>query len=141
MYTLVYSSRANYLFAENELIDLLKKARQFNSVHGITGMLLYHNESFLQVLEGEEKAVFDLYETRIKEDDRHSQVELIADAPVQERVFDEWLMGFNYLRDTDAAPMEGFTTFLETGRFSDRQIVEDPNLAQELLLLFRDSKF
>ena len=52
IYQLVYISAANHEFTEKELHELLSKARKNNESYGITGMLLYHQGSFIQALEG-----------------------------------------------------------------------------------------
>ncbi len=53
MIHLCYVSTAKYLMTQEELLKLLNVARQSNSKLGITGMLLYKDMSFLQVIEGE----------------------------------------------------------------------------------------
>lgn len=52
MYHLIYTSYAIEPFDEAKLIELLKKARENNRLLDITGMLLYVNGKFMQVLEG-----------------------------------------------------------------------------------------
>lgn len=60
MIQLVYMSAALWRPTRSDLVTLLAKARQNNSQLGVTGMLLYHDGSFMQVLEGEEPAVIGL---------------------------------------------------------------------------------
>ncbi|MBA3273301.1 MAG: BLUF domain-containing protein [Chthoniobacterales bacterium] len=67
---LVYASIANEDFSPEQLIDLLATSRRNNDASGITGMLLYKDRRFLQVLEGSEAAVRATY-ARIKRDPRH----------------------------------------------------------------------
>ncbi len=62
MFSLTYVSSAVRPFAEDELADLLAVSRQNNARLGITGMLLYKDGNFMQVLEGEEAEVRTLYE-------------------------------------------------------------------------------
>jgi hypothetical protein len=54
---LVYASAAAVPFTIAQLESLLTKARRKNSLCDVTGMLLYHEGSFFQVLEGPEAAV------------------------------------------------------------------------------------
>jgi len=49
---LSYTSIASHLMAHDELIQLLQEARENNRKRGITGMLLYMEGCFFQVLEG-----------------------------------------------------------------------------------------
>ena len=57
MFQLIYASAAVKPFTPQELTVLLAKARKKNSSMDISGMLLYHAGSFLQVLEGPDDAV------------------------------------------------------------------------------------
>jgi hypothetical protein len=61
MYQVFYSSAALVPFSDAELTDLLAVSRANNLRLGVTGMLLYHDGSFLQALEGEETIVERLY--------------------------------------------------------------------------------
>ena len=55
--TLIYGSAAVDPFTEPELIALLEKSRANNQSLGVTGMLVYRDGNFLQVLEGEAEQV------------------------------------------------------------------------------------
>jgi len=71
--SLVYVSFANLDMSEDELRDILTKARENNQKLELTGMLLYRNGFFIQALEGEEEVVTALYE-KIKQDPRHRSI-------------------------------------------------------------------
>ena len=90
---LIYCSTAKKLFGREELDDLLTVARLYNSQFGITGILLYLEGNFFQVLEGEEDHIDALYK-KIKNDKRHHQVVLIIRESIPRRTFKEWTMGF-----------------------------------------------
>ena len=70
LYCLVYTSIANKKMSDDDLEDLLKKIRKKNETRHVTGMLLYLDPFFMQVLEGEEAMVNDLFNL-IKQDSRH----------------------------------------------------------------------
>jgi hypothetical protein len=93
MHHIVYLSWATTPFSDEQLRTLLHHARRRNTEVGITGFLLYGNNCFLQVLEGEEVAVRSLYEY-IKGDARHRDVTAYADKPIAQRAFAEWAMAF-----------------------------------------------
>lgn len=93
MIYLAYCSSASRLFDSAELVDLLRQARDNNLRQGITGLLLYHDGSFIQVLEGEVDAVQTLYRT-ICGDLRHKAVTRLTAAPLARRNFGEWSMAF-----------------------------------------------
>ncbi|MEP7187723.1 MAG: BLUF domain-containing protein, partial [Roseiflexaceae bacterium] len=61
MYYLSYASVAVTPFTSAALQALLLTSRRNNMQLGITGMLLYKDGEFMQVLEGEQAAVQALY--------------------------------------------------------------------------------
>ena len=93
MYSLIYRSVAEESFTLPMIYKMLSKARDFNAEHNITGCLLYHNGQFIQLLEGTHEEVRALFE-RIQEDERHSQVELLEEEEISERIFGDWSMAF-----------------------------------------------
>jgi len=88
----VYLSQAKRNISEIELRDILKTARDFNSQHGITGILFYSFGHFLQVLEGPEDVLLRLY-LKISEDKRHSHSTLLQAVPIIFPMFRKWAMG------------------------------------------------
>ncbi|QWE09010.1 BLUF domain-containing protein [Polynucleobacter ibericus] len=75
------------------LMRLLESARAFNQQNGITGILLYDNQQFGQIIEGERASVMKVWK-RIQEDKRHHRVELLEIREISERSFPEWLLRF-----------------------------------------------
>ena len=94
MHSLVYRSVAVENFELPDIYKMLSDARLFNSRHNITGCLLFHDNQFLQLLEGEEKEVERLFR-RIKKDSRHHKLEIICEERSSIRLFDEWSMAFH----------------------------------------------
>ncbi len=99
MRQLLYASNTSRDVSQDVLDDILAASRRNNPRDGITGMLLYVEGGFMQVLEGEDAAVSAVY-ARIARDRRHwnSQVLLDRAAP---RAFGEWSMGFERPRPGD----------------------------------------
>ncbi|MBJ6145328.1 BLUF domain-containing protein [Hymenobacter sp. BT559] len=93
MHHIIYLSWATHPFSNEQLQALLQEARSHNTAIGVTGILVYGNNCFLQVLEGEEATVRELYEY-IKQDDRHRDVTAYADKAVTQRAFAGWSMAF-----------------------------------------------
>ncbi len=88
-----YVSSATRPFTPAELDALLLDAQAFNAQVGVSGALLHHDGSFFQYLEGPEAGVALAY-ARIKAARGHrGLIELVA-APVQQRHFATWSMGF-----------------------------------------------
>ena len=75
------------------LMRLLESARTFNQNNCITGILLYDNQQFGQIIEGERANVMKAWK-RIQDDKRHHRVELLEIREISERSFPEWLLRF-----------------------------------------------
>ena len=75
------------------LMRLLESARAFNQQNGITGILLYDNQQFGQIIEGERANVMKAWK-RIQDDKRHHRVELLEIREISERSYPEWLLRF-----------------------------------------------
>jgi hypothetical protein len=73
MFSLVYRSTVSENFNDTELREMLETAKTNNVIKEITGCLLYHNNTFIQLLEGEENEVRGLYR-KIKKDLRHKDI-------------------------------------------------------------------
>jgi hypothetical protein len=93
MLQIIYSSAAVVPFSELELQRLLLQARENNTRLGVTGMLLYQEGSFLQVVEGEGPLLETLFQ-RIAADKRHQRVITLLRREVEARHFGDWAMGF-----------------------------------------------
>jgi hypothetical protein len=105
MFELVYHSMAVENLEATDIQDILTVARDFNAKHEITGCLMYHNHRFIQILEGEEKIVRELYAS-IEKDPRHTQVTLMATGKKVDRLFESWSMAFHQLGETKASEMD-----------------------------------
>jgi hypothetical protein len=118
-----------------DLIDVLETARYSNEQRDITGLLLHREDSFLQVLEGDEDDVRDTFE-RIKGDQRHCRVKLLFEGPLEEREFTDFRMGFVELDGVDVTCLPGFSDFLVNDS-EPRVFLEQLTEAKRFLLLFR----
>jgi hypothetical protein len=112
MKNIVYMSTSVTLLDDDQLIDILNSARKNNFKHNITGVLLYSEGVFIQVLEGNEADVDAIF-SKIQADARHKNMITLIDKPIEQRDFADWAMGFltvdadkvadlvGYLRSTD----------------------------------------
>ena len=89
---LMYASRAAETLRPETLNAILKKSTLHNPVIGVTGVLCFSGEIFLQVLEGGRSQVSKLY-NRIAQDPRHTEVVLLSYDEIDERSFAGWAMG------------------------------------------------
>lgn len=110
--SLVYVSVASRAMTDDDLRSILAKAREKNARLNITGMLLYRDGFFIQVLEGEQAQVDELFAV-IAADERHRNVLKIEEHPIEQRTFGQWTMGFNPMNNLSAQDLEGFTDYLQ----------------------------
>jgi hypothetical protein len=98
-------------------------------------LLLYHEGSFLQTLEGDEHVLENLY-AKICQDKRHHRLVALLRRQVDARHFDQWQMGFASMK---ALPknMPGFSDYLRLRG----DPIEGANAASRLLAAFRDGRF
>jgi Sensors of blue-light using FAD len=108
MRQLLYVSNSPPDLSPSALDAILTTARHNNALCGVTGLLLYIDDGFLQMLEGEERMLLDLY-NRIAVDRRHWNVRLMLDRQISARAFPDWSMGFERpcMDDPETAGMFG----------------------------------
>jgi FAD-dependent sensor of blue light len=135
MLSLVYVSSATQLFSEEDLKALLHQSRGKNARLGLTGLLLYKDGNFMQVLEGAEDAVLGTYAI-IQGDPRHHGILELTRQQIQEREFGTWSMGFKNLKDVNLQQTPGYSTFLNEP-LNSAGFQADPSRAQKLLGMFR----
>ncbi|MBZ0289658.1 MAG: BLUF domain-containing protein [Anaerolineae bacterium] len=133
---LIYASSATQKMSSDDLVAILKKAREKNHSLGVTGMLLFQGGNFLQVLEGDRAVVENLYET-IRQDPRHYQVTRLISRGVQQREFEEWEMGFTNLDTMDLAALPGYSPYLNEAFTSAR--FKDKSYAYTFLRIFKEN--
>jgi hypothetical protein len=135
MIQLIYGSTAVNPFTSDQLVELLKAARQKNERLNVTGMLLYYDSSFIQVLEGEAEAVDSLFET-IKSDDRHEAVTRFFRRETAVREFPEWEMAFREITDADIAKVPGYSEVLKQHTLNASYFADHPSYARTFLGAF-----
>lgn len=98
IFQLIYTSAVASTVAHSEIIKIAQHASDKNKNLEVTGMMIYHQGSILQVLEGSKATVEALFE-KIKKDPRHTQVLQLIARETQSREFSDWAMGFKTLPD------------------------------------------
>lgn len=98
MRCIVYISQGTRRLQRADILDILRVSRMKNTVRGITGVLLYYDGLFLQVLEGEDDRLADLLEV-LRHDRRHKELRVLLDETVTERHFPDWAMAFMEMAD------------------------------------------
>jgi Sensors of blue-light using FAD len=129
---IIYASTAARAFSVRDLSGLLAGARARNRARDISGLLVYHDGVFLEVLEGAAGDVQPLY-LKIASDPRHTSCRLLLRTVVEEREFGEWSMGFVDPR----AAAYGLAGYVD---YSDGlpALVMDTKRAKQVLMRFRE---
>ena len=133
--SLLYVSSAQVPFSDAELATLLATARRNNTLNDVTGMLVYRDGNFMQVIEGEDEKVQRLHD-KIERDPRHGGLITLLMQRIPERQFPNWSMGFRNLADPDVRGLAGYNEFLNTPLDPD-EFAGNPTRAQKLLLTFK----
>jgi hypothetical protein len=88
----LYASRPAKPLPPALLDRILEQSRRNNPPRGITGLLCFTSETFVQVIEGGRDEVCELFNTIVR-DERHQHVRLLAYEEIAERHFGNWTMG------------------------------------------------
>jgi hypothetical protein len=133
MYHIVYISSATAPVSEAELEAYLQRWRQNNERDGITGLLLYSQpeQRFMQLIEGEEEPLRRLF-ALILQDHRHRDLLKLADGPIAQRAFRDWLMGFEVLSTAAFTQLAGYVD-PESAAFQQALQASQDELLHELL--------
>ncbi|MFZ4758679.1 MAG: BLUF domain-containing protein [Burkholderiaceae bacterium] len=112
MLQISYISKASEPMSADQLLALLMQCRTNNVARGLTGMLLYGNGTFLQVLEGDDAVVDRLVDT-IGADPRHVGMKQLFRKTIEERQYADWSMGFERVTDDSLKQIDGLRDFSE----------------------------
>ena len=93
VYQLIYTSSATSALDDFSLREIAQSSSYNNQELGITGLLLFHDGSILQVLEGDEMSVYALY-GKVKRDTRHKGCMILSARTAVDREFSDWFMGY-----------------------------------------------
>lgn len=88
---LIYKSQSVTMITPELIEDVLFAAARFNEQHDITGILLYSEDVFLQLIEGAPADIDELH-NRILADERHRNVQTVYLGYAEERSYPDWRM-------------------------------------------------
>lgn len=88
----LYASRAAKPLSATVLNTILEQSSRRNPSLGLTGMLCFTSDIFVQVIEGGRDEVCEVFNAIVR-DDRHMHVRLLAFEEITERRFGNWTMG------------------------------------------------
>ena len=138
MYYLIYASQSKKGWDESEIRALLEKSVQNNKNFGITGLLIFLKDRFIQLLEGERKNVYFIYD-KIKQDPRHEKLIVLLEGVTEERIFKEWSMGFKAMDQKEFEKLSGYTKLEDL--FEETPITNKSHPALIFLKLFYEKNY
>lgn len=135
MYYLVYISTAVKLLNEDELRNILIVSRKKNTERNLSGLLLYVEGVFIQLLEGEKLEVELAYKS-IEIDRRHKNLIILANGEYPDRLFPDWSMGYSVANKQILEQMKGYVDPMQPGLLD---ACDDNNPALIILKTFAEN--
>jgi len=96
--TICYISDALEHESLHNIEALYEKAKANNFKNNITGILIYKNQNFLQVLEGDSKTVDSTF-AKIAYDARHHNIFKVINTSIEGRIFEDYNFGFTIINN------------------------------------------
>lgn len=132
---IIYASASDVKMKADELSEILNSARENNAKADISGMLVYHSGSFLQVLEGPEEDVSNLF-AKIEKDPRHGAINVLFRDTVPEKEFEDWSMGY-VDASGEASSVDGYVDYMR----ELEQMTLDGTRGRRVLKMFQDGSW
>lgn len=101
---LAYISHAAPQLDERDIEQILAQSRRNNANRRITGHLQCHGGIFFQVLEGPDETLDELM-VKLRQDPRHTGMNLLFRQAISRRTFANWSMGFGPCSRTPPSPL------------------------------------
>jgi len=137
MHYLIYSSMASPEIQESDLKDIIEVAEKNNRDDEITGMLIFHDGTFIQMLEGAKEKVIASFE-KIRDDHRHSAVIKLFEGETDKRHFPDWKMALEVVHPEDFEKIRAYKSIEEGNRLLEE--LNDGHLGLQMLRFFYDQK-
>ncbi|MEZ5938881.1 MAG: BLUF domain-containing protein [Hyphomonadaceae bacterium] len=118
LFRVTYLSTAVEPFGALDLQTLLFRTRTRNAAKGVTGLLVYHDGCFIQVLEGPRDVVEDTLAT-IRTDPRHIGVIVLEQVAIAERSFPHFSMSYVPSGQMTAEQCDGFVSLVRLAQGRD----------------------
>ncbi len=109
IFRLTYLSNPVTPFTDADFDDIENKSIEANNARDVTGLLIMNDDRIIQVLEGREDAVRELY-TKIEADERHTVTKVVSEVEDEERMLLTWSM---VVRRVDGIPPEVLEHYIQ----------------------------
>ncbi|MEJ6646665.1 MAG: BLUF domain-containing protein [Akkermansiaceae bacterium] len=120
IFRLTYLSNPVAPFTDADFDDIESKSVEANNARDVTGILIADDDRILQILEGREDAVRELY-AKIEADSRHVVIKLVCAVEDEVRLLLTWSMVVRKLTGTPPAVLEQFTEVYDELLHADSQ--------------------
>nr|WP_299038974.1 BLUF domain-containing protein [uncultured Psychrobacter sp.] len=110
--SMTYASRANPDVSANDFNEILQQANENNAANGITGMLVFNKDYFLQTIEGPRAQINRLLYSLIA-DTRHHDLQVIETREIKHRDWAKWSMNYASPTETNAAIYLKYSTTVD----------------------------
>ena len=137
MIRITYLSQAASNFSSIDLLYLLEHCHMNNPKLGLTGLLIFGNETFLQTIEGENHIVEELIE-KIANDKRHTKFQILSKQSIENRQYSNWAMGFEKLTEQTIADVPKLKNFMLSD-FNPEYLSSNGSVIESLLERHRSS--
>lgn len=133
---LIYTSVATRTMDLADIEAIMQRSLDWNGRFGITGLLVYFSQSreFIQLLEGSQEAVLDLYENSIKNDPRHRNVRTFFIDTGNARICPDWSMSFRLENDCALRDRLTVSDFVDGGPLRG----DEKAMSHRLMIAYRD---
>lgn len=109
MYYCISVSSASNPLPDHELMNIKAQSKTACEKSGLTGLMVFHRNTFIHYYEGEKKAVQKMLAS-VGKDKRHKDVKLLNEGDLKERQFPNWSMELRVL-DKDPLFTDGELVF------------------------------
>jgi len=132
---LIHVSHASSPLTLSALVGLMIQCRERNRSEGIAGLLIYHDQQFIQLVEGEERTVAEMYDT-ICRDVRNTRNRVLFEASTPKPDYTDWSMAFLAPEAIGLEGLPGYSCFLHDD-FRDPAYTDQPSAARSFLWRLR----
>lgn len=110
--SMTYVSRANPDVSAKDFNEILQQAQANNAANGITGMLTFNKDYFLQTVEGHRAQINRLLYALIA-DQRHHDLQVIETRELKHRKWAKWSMNYASPTESNAAIYLKYSTTVD----------------------------
>ena len=138
IFQLLYVSGATRPISPADLDDILSASRRNNQARDVTGVLLYADDTFIQVLEGDRATIGEVARV-IRRDPRHRNFMVLVERNAEQRAFSQWQMGFKRLDPVQE--VDGSVFKMSRQALQSRMKGDEDELMLDAIMAFANTDF